>query len=239
MSSTYPNLESEKLLKTVNKNRVKTRNSIGGKIMEKNVNTTTKALPAPASAAAEARKASCETCGYKNRKQQRPELARLCERREHDFSKAGNLGRLSIEDVQALFGSAAAERLLVSRMTADDGTAATEGSLQSIRHNLVDQLLSEGFIVTPEIYTAIMDGDYYAISKAVIASGKVNALDAVTFAQQYEERWAAKRERQIKRGAQAFHEDDTRDKLAGAAAVTCAAALIAKTAIAVKKIIKG
>lgn len=201
--------------------------------MEKNVNTTTKALPAPA---AEVRKASCETCGYKNRK--RPELARLCERREHNFSEAGNLGRLSMEDIQALFGSAAAERLMVSRMNNDDGTAATEDNRQLIRFNLVDQLLATGFIVTHELYVSIMDGDYYAIRKAVVASGKVAALDAVTIAQQYEERWEAKRDRQIQRGARAYREDRSFDKIATGAAVAYMAANAAAVAASIVKAAK-
>ena len=195
----------------------------------KNINKTLKALPAPASTPA----AETSRC-YKNRKQ-RPELSRLCERREHDFSEAGNLGRLSIEDVRALFGSAAAERLIVSRMTADNGTAATEDSRQSIRFNLVDQLLSEGFVVTPELYCSIMDGDYYAIRQAVIKSGKVAALDAVTIAQQYEERWAAKRERQIQRGARAYRQDKSLDRLATGAAVAYMTANAAAVAASIVK----
>lgn len=201
----------------------------------KNINTT-KALPAPA-AEAEVRKAAETSRCYKNRKQ-RPELSRLAERREYDFSEAGNLGRLTMEDVQALFGSAAAQRLLVSRMTADDGSAATEDSRQSIRHNLVDQLLSEGFVVTPELYAAIMDGDYYAIRKTVVASGKVAALDAVNIAQQYEERWATKRDRQIQRGARAYREDRSFDKIATGAAVAYMAANAAAVAASIVKAAK-
>ena len=200
-----------------------------------NTNKTlnTKALPAPASTPATARKAAETSRCYKNRK--RPELARLCERREHDFSETGNLGSLTMSDIQALFGSAAAERLLVSRMTADDGTAATEDNRQVIRFNLVDQLLSSGFIVTPELYADIMDGDYYAIRKAVVASGKVAALDAITIAQQYEERWAIKRDRQIQRGARAYREDKHFDKLATGAAVAYMAANAAAVAASIVK----
>lgn len=181
--------------------------------------------------------AKCNTCGYKNRKQ-RPELSRLCECREHDFAEAGNLGRLSVQDIQALFGSAAAERLIVSRMTADDGSAATEQSRQSIRYNLVDQLLAAGFTVTPEDYCNIMDGDYTAVRQAVVKSGRATALDAVTIAQQYERAWERKRERQVERGARAYREDKSLDKIAAGAAVAYMAANAAAVAASIVKAAK-
>ena len=203
--------------------------------MEKNVNTT-KALPAPAPTA-EARKAvSCEDCGYKNRK--RPELAHLCERREHNFSEAGNLGRMSIQDVQAILGTAAAERLVVSRMTADDGCVADDNSLKAIRRNLVSQLLSAGYIVTDDDYGYAMNGAYYELRNRVIKSGKTAALDAIDIACEYEERWERKREMQIIRGARAYREDRSFDKIATGAAVAYMAANAAAVAASIVKAAK-
>ena len=137
--------------------------------MENNTNKAinTKALPAPT---AEVRKAAETSRCYKNRKQ-RPELSRLAERREYDFSEAGNLGRMSIQDVQAIFGTAAAERLVVSRMTADDGCVADDNSLKASHRNLVSQRLSAGYIVTDDDYGYAMNGAYYELRNRVIKSG--------------------------------------------------------------------
>ena len=211
--------------------------------MEKNINKTLKALPAPTPAAAEAaaRKSECEACGFKARKQ-RPELTGAAVRRRVNVGDAGNLGKMTISDVQAIFGSAAAERLIVSRMTNDDGCAADEASRQAIRANLVDSLIAAGYTVTDNDLVAIMDGDYPAVKQAVIKSGKVAALDAVNIAQSYEEHWAMKRERQVERGARSYRTSKSLDTLSTGAAVAYmlanATAVVAKLASMSKKLAK-
>ena len=211
--------------------------------MEKNVNKTLKALPAPAStpAAAEARKAAETSRCYKNRKK-RPELTGAAVRRRVNVGDAGNLGKMSISDIQAIFGSAAAERLIVSRMTNDNGCAADEASRQAIRANLVDNLIAAGYTVTDNDLVAIMDGDYPAVKQAVIKSGKVAALDAVNIAQSYEEHWAMKRERQVERGARSYRTSKSLDTLSTGAAVAYmlanATAVVAKLASMSKKLAK-
>lgn len=199
--------------------------------MEKNVNKTLKALPAPT---AEARKASCESCGFKNRKQ-RPELTGAAVRRRVNVGDAGNLGKMTISDVQAIFGSAAAERLIVSRMTNDDGCAADEASRQAIRANLVDSLVAAGYTVTDNDLVAIMDGDYAAARQNVLRSGKVAALDAVNIAQSYEDHWTAKRERQVERGARSYRTSKSLDTLSTGAAVAYMAANAVAVAASIVK----
>ena len=211
--------------------------------MMENTNKTlnTKALPAPASTPATARKAAETSRCYKNRKPH-PEISCNAIVRNCDFSEAGNLGRMSIQDVQAIFGTAAAERLVVSRMTADDGSVADDNSLKAIRRNLVSQLLSAGYIVTDDDYGDIMDGAYYGLRNRVIRSGKTAALDAIDIACEYEREWGRKRDRQIIRGARAYREDRSFDKIATGAAVAYmaanAAAVVANLAKIAKKLAK-
>ena len=197
----------------------------------KNINKTLKALPAPASTPA----AETSRC-YKNRK--RPELTGAAVRRSVNVGDAGNLGRMSMADVQALFGSAAAERLMVSRMTADDGCVADDDSLKAIRRNLVSQLLSAGYIVTDDDYGYAMNGAYYELRNRVIKSGKTAALDAIDIACEYEKEWEYKRERQIQRGARAYREDRSFDKIATGAAVAYMAANAAAVAASIVKAAK-
>ena len=203
--------------------------------MEKNINTA-KALPAPAPTA-EARKAAETSRCYKNRKPH-PEISCNAIVRNCDFSEAGNLGRMSIQDVQAIFGTAAAERLVVSRMTADDGSVADDNSLKAIRRNLVASLLAAGYIVTDDDYSDIMDGAYYGLRNRVIKSGKTAALDAIDIACEYERAWERKRERQVHRGARAFREDKSFDKIATGAAVAYMAANAAAVAASIVKAAK-
>lgn len=211
--------------------------------MMENTNKTlnTKALPAPASTPATARKAAETSRCYKNRKPH-PELTGAAVRRRVNVGDAGNLGKMTISDVQAIFGSAAAERLIVSRMTNDDGCAADEASRQAIRANLVDNLIAAGYTVTDNDLVAIMDGDYPAVKQAVIKSGKVAALDAVNIAQSYEEHWAMKRERQVERGARSYRTSKSLDTLSTGAAVAYmlanATAVVAKLASMSKKLAK-
>ena len=202
----------------------------------KNINTA-KALPASASAAAEARKAAETSRCYKNRKPH-PEISCNAIVRNCDFSEAGNLGRMSIQDVQAIFGTAAAERLVVSRMTADDGSVADDNSLKAIRRNLVASLLAAGYIVTDDDYSDIMDGAYYGLRNRVIKSGKTAALDAIDIACEYERAWERKREMQIIRGARAYREDRSFDKIATGAAVAYMAANAAAVAASIVKAAK-
>ena len=197
----------------------------------KNINTA-KALPA--SAAAEARKAAETSRCYKNRKPH-PELTGAAVRRRVNVGDAGNLGKMTISDVQAIFGSAAAERLIVSRMTNDDGCAADEASRQAIRANLVDSLVAAGYTVTDNDLVAIMDGDYAAARQNVVKSGKVAALDAVNIAQSYEELWAAKRERQVERGARSYRTSKSLDTLSTGAAVAYMAANAVAVAASIVK----
>lgn len=173
---------------------------------------------------------------YKNRK--RPELTGAAVRRSVNVGDAGNLGRMSMADVQALFGSAAAERLMVSRMTADDGCVADDDSLKAIRRNLVSQLLSAGYIVTDDDYGYAMNGAYYELRNRVIKSGKTAALDAIDIACEYEKEWEYKRERQIQRGARAYREDRSFDKIATGAAVAYMAANAAAVAASIVKAAK-
>lgn len=203
--------------------------------MEKNINKAlnTKALPAPAAAEA-SRKSECEAYGFKARKQ-RPELTGAAVRRRVNVGDAGNLGKMTISDVQAIFGSAAAERLIVSRMTNDDGCAADEASRQAIRANLVDSLVAAGYTVTDNDLVAIMDGDYAAARQNVLRSGKVAALDAVNIAQSYEELWAAKRERQVERGARSYRTSKSLDTLSTGAAVAYMAANAVAVAASIVK----
>lgn len=214
--------------------------------MEKNVNTLNKAIdktevPADIVERMHKAEAKCNACGYKNRKQ-RPELTGAAVRRRVNVGDAGNLGKMSISDIQAIFGSAAAERLIVSRMTNDNGCAADEASRQAIRANLVDNLIAAGYTVTDNDLVAIMDGDYPAVKQAVIKSGKVAALDAVNIAQSYEEHWAMKRERQVERGARSYRTSKSLDTLSTGAAVAYmlanATAVVAKLASMSKKLAK-
>ena len=209
--------------------------------MEKNVNKTLKALPAPTPTPATARKAAETSRCYKNRKPH-PELTGAAVRRRVNVGDAGNLGKMTISDVQAIFGSAAAERLIVSRMTNDDGCAADEASRQAIRANLVDSLVAAGYTVTDNDLVAIMDGDYAAARQNVVKSGKVAALDAVNIAQSYEEHWAMKRERQVERGARSYRTSKSLDTLSTGAAVAYmlanATAVVAKLASMSKKLAK-
>ena len=206
--------------------------------MEKNVNTTTKALPAPASTPAAAR-TSCETCGYKNRK--RP-FAPACYAAVAEADAVAipihkRVDKITYGDLEALFGSAAAERLALSRKASAEDEAATFDCEDEVRSNLIRVLLKKGVRLTPEDVAAIKSGNYNALEES--ARVIPYALEDIVLAERYEFMIRHKRERQIKRGATAFREDETRDKLVGAAAVAYAATLIAKTAIAVKKIIKG
>ena len=211
--------------------------------MENNVNKNTKAInpteakALPASTPATARKAAETSRCYKNRKPH-PEISCNAIVRNCDFSEAGNLGRMSIQDVQAIFGTAAAERLVVSRMTADDGCVADDNSLKAIRRNLVSQLLSAGYIVTDDDYGYAMNGAYYELRNRVIKSGKTAALDAIDIACEYEERWERKREMQIIRGARAYREDRSFDKIATGAAVAYMAANAAAVAASIVKAAK-
>lgn len=204
--------------------------------MMENTNKTlnTKALPAPASTPATARKAAETSRCYKNRKPH-PELTGAAVRRRVNVGDAGNLGKMTISDVQAIFGSAAAERLIVSRMTNDDGCAADEASRQAIRANLVDSLVAAGYTVTDNDLVAIMDGDYAAARQNVVKSGKVAALDAVNIAQSYEELWAAKRERQVERGARSYRTSKSLDTLSTGAAVAYMAANAVAVAASIVK----
>ena len=145
--------------------------------------------------------------------------------------------KITYGDLEALFGSAAAERLALSRKASAEDEAATFDCEDEVRSNLIRVLLKKGVRLTPEDVDAIKSGNYNALEES--ARVIPYALEDIVLAERYEFMIRHKRNRQIKRGAQAFHEDDTRDKLAGAAAVAYAATLIAKTAIAVKKIIKG
>ena len=148
-----------------------------------------------------------------------------------------NVGKVTYGDLEALFGTAAARRLELARKTNSQSEPATFDCEGEVRNNLICVLLRKGIKLSTGDGAAIESGDYEKLKSGALS--KPYALEDILLAERYEYQIRGKRNRQIKRGAQAFHEDDTRDKLAGAAAVAYAAALIAKTAIAVKKIIKG
>ena len=83
-----------------------------------------------------------------------------------------------------------------------------------------------------------MDGAYYGLRNRVIKSGKTAALDAIDIACEYERAWERKREMQIIRGARAFREDKSFDKIAAGAAVAYMAANAAAVAASIVKAAK-
>lgn len=147
------------------------------------------------------------------------------------------VGNLTYGDIEALCGTAAAERLTLSRKTTSKAEPARFDCESEIRDNLARLLLKKGMRLTCEDVEAIERGDYDGLKES--ARRVPFALEDIILAERYEAMIRGKRERQINRGARAYQEDETRDKLASAAAVAYAVALVTKTVVAVKKIIKG
>lgn len=175
---------------------------------------STKAIPAPASHASVPAPANTSAFTTIYRKVEMPEE---------------KVGHLTYTDLQVLCGTAAAERLFISRKTDDLGIPAEDENINEIRENLISSLQEAGFRLREDEVYAVRRGDYYLLRRRVEKSGKVAALDCLAQAERLEERLRSKHDRQVLRGARAFRQDKTDEKIA----VLTTAAVVVNTAVKV------
>lgn len=171
-----------------------------------------------------------------SKKNKRPEMnlrAKLDAELGGSFNAAEKVGNLTYADIAAICGTAAAERMFLTRRSRNNEVPAIAGTETAVRGNLACALVKRGVVVTDEMASAIYEGNYDKLLHE--AGAKPYIIDDIMQAQQLERDIVDKRERQLIRGAASYSDDKTNAVLAGAA---YAALVVSSVAAVIKKLAK-
>lgn len=189
-----------------------------------------------ANKAAEAEMRKCRYAASKKH-HHRPEMnlrAKLDAEVDGNFHATEKVGNLTYADIAAICGTAAAERMSLSRRSRNNEVPAIAGTETAVRRNLARALVKRGVVVTDEMSEAIYGGNYDKLLHEA-ANAKPYIIDDILQAQNIERAIVDKRESQIVRGASAYSDDKSNAALAG---VAYAALVVSSIAAVVKKLAK-
>ena len=145
------------------------------------------------------------------------------------------IGRLTYADIEALFGTPAAERMYITRQVNDDGVPSLKEDISEVRNNLANTLLKRG-VKNPEVISAATEGNYGFLLYE--STNRPYIRDDVLQAARLENSLNRKRERQVMRGARAFRHDKIDEKTAVFTTAAMAVTTAVKVITTLKKLAK-